>query len=214
MHQEVLSWIRVQNTDPFRPPSPRSARLAAVGSNQSASRKPGGRYPASTPRAWKSGDYPLGSGLRGFQLPHERDDVLTEELDLFLEMQEAEQDQVRPGPLQADGALGDLLRYRSGWTGTPSLYCTRSWIVNFAQLPSRIVNAATFWMDVIVPACTTPAPWRYLHPAGKAGRAWRMASGAMVDSPRNGSSTTRMNAITSPIAAMWRVIRATLAASS
>src|SRR3954452_16443348 len=48
---------------------------------------------------------PFGS----LQFADERDDPLAEEFDLFLEMQEAEEDQAGAGGLEGEDALGDLL---------------------------------------------------------------------------------------------------------
>ncbi len=45
-----------------------------------------------------------------FPLPDERYDVTPEELDLFVEMKEAEKDEVGAGGFQIDDAVGDLLR--------------------------------------------------------------------------------------------------------
>src|ERR1700728_3080756 len=55
-----------------------------------------------------------GSGERGralgFEFTHERNHVLAKMLDLFLEVQEAEQDQARSGILQREDALRNLVR--------------------------------------------------------------------------------------------------------
>ena len=73
---------------------------------------------------------------RRFELAHQRDHAPAEILDLLLEVQEAEQDQVGAGLLEATMRSAICSGVPIRFERKPSLYWTRSSKFDFAQLPS------------------------------------------------------------------------------